>query len=132
MEGALKSFMLADAPIASLVGNRVNWARSPQGSASPRIVLYLVSGLRDMHMRGPSGLVSSRVQVDCLGLSYDSAKTVARAVETRLSGYQGTRGAIRFDGCFLIGERDDYFEADTTDKLFRTSLDFNIWYGASA
>lgn len=128
MEEALRSYLLAGADLSALVATRIHWVRSPQGAASPRIVLYRISGLRDMHMQGPSGLVASRVQVDCIGASYGSAKAVARAVETRLSGYSGTYDGLRFEGCFLIGERDDFEDTNTPDKLFRTSLDFNIWH----
>ena len=128
MEEALRNYLLAGAGLVSLVAARIHWVRSPQGSASPRIVLYRISGVRDMVMNGPSGLVSSRVQVDCIGASYSSAKTVARAVEGRLSGFSGTPGGVDFQGCFLIGERDDFEDTDTPDKLFRTSLDFNIWH----
>ena len=116
-----------DATLPSLVSNRIHWVRSPQGSVSPRIVLYRIAGLRDMRMDGPTGLVSSRVQADCFGTSYGSAKAVARALEARLSGYSGTTGGVEFQGAFLIGERDDFFDTETPDKLFRTSLDFNIW-----
>ena len=128
MEEALRTFLLASAGLTALVGQRVHWVRSPQGSASPRVVLYGISGVRDMRMDGPTGLVASRVQVDCLGASYGSAKAVARAVEARLSGYSGTASGIVFQGCFLIGERDDFEDTETPDKLFRTSLDFNIWH----
>jgi hypothetical protein len=129
MEEALLSYLLAASAVSSLVGTRINWVRSPQGVLSPRVVLTRVSGIRDMTLNsGPTGYVSSRVQVDCIGTSYGSAKSVARAIETRLSGYSGTTGGIRFEGCFLIGERDDYFDTDTPDKLFRTALDFNIWH----
>ena len=128
MEEALRTFLLAGTDLAALVGTRVHWVRSPQAAASPRIVLYRISGLRDMHMQGPSGLIASRVQVDCIGASYGSAKTVARAAEARLSGFSGSAGGITFQGCFLIGERDDFEDTDTPDKLFRTSLDFNIWH----
>lgn len=117
-----------DATLPSLVGTRIHWVRSPQAAALPRIVLYRISGARDMTMAGPSGLVASRVQVDCMGKTYASAKAVARAVERRLSGYSGTTGGITFQGAFLIGERDDYFDGETPDKIFRTSLDFTIWH----
>lgn len=128
MEEALVGYLLAGSSLATLVGTRIHWVRSPQGEASPRIVLYRVAGLRDMTLNnGPTGFVTSRVQVDCIGITYQSAKSVARAVEARLSGYSGVRNMIRFEGAFLIGERDDFFDTDTPDKLFRTSLDFNIW-----
>lgn len=128
MEEALREYLLAGAAVSALVGVRVHWVYSPQGSASPRIVLYRVGGLRNMRMSGPTGLVASRVQVDCIGRSYESAKTVARAAEARLSGYSGTHSGVVFQGCFLIAERDDYEDAETPDRLFRTSLDFNIWH----
>lgn len=129
MEEALLSYLLAASGITSLVGTRINWVRSPQGAVSPRVVLTRISGLRDMTLNnGATGYVTSRIQVDCIGTSYGSAKTVARAIEARLSGYSGTTGGIRFLGCFLIGERDDFFDTDTPDKVFRTAIDFNIWH----
>lgn len=129
MEEAFLNYLLAGSSLAALVGSRINWVRSPQGSSTPRIVLYKVSGLRDMTLNsGFTGYVTSRVQADCLGLTYSSAKTLARALEARVSGYSGTTGGIRFEGVFLIAERDDFSDADTPDKLFRTSLDFNVWY----
>ena len=128
MEEALVAYMLAGTSLAALVGTRINWVQSPQGSASPRIVLYKISGLRDMCMDGPTGFVSTRIQADCIGLTYASAKATARALEARISGYAGTTGGVRFEGIFLIGERDDFNDADTPDKLFRTSLDFNLWH----
>lgn len=128
MEEALQSLLLETDRLALLVGTRIHWGHSPQGTAYPRIVLYRISGLRDMTMQGPSGLVSSRVQVDCLGISYGNAKTIARAVEARLSGYSGTSLNIELQGCFLVGERDDFEDTNTPDKLFRTSLDFILWH----
>lgn len=127
MEEALVAYLLAGSSLAALVGTRIHWVRSPQGTVSPRVVLYRISGLRDMRMAGPTGLVSSRVQCDCIGTTYGSAKATARALEARLSGYSGTTGGIVFQGAFLVGERDDFFDTDTPDKLFRTSLDFNLW-----
>lgn len=127
MEEALVAYLLADTSLAALVGARIHWVRSPQGTVSPRIVLYRIAGARDMRMKGPTGLVASRVQCDCIGTSYGSAKATARALEARLSGYSGTRSNVVFQGAFLVGERDDFFDTETPDKLFRTSLDFNIW-----
>lgn len=128
MEEALVGYLLAGTALAAVVGNRINWVRSPQGVLSPRIVLYKVSGLRDMCFDGPTGFVTTRVQCDCISTTYNSAKAAARALEGRLSGYSGTTGGIRFEGAFLINERDDFFDAETPDKLFRTSLDFNVWH----
>lgn len=120
--------LLSSAALAAIVSKRIYWVRAEQGATPPRIVLHRISGNRDMHMGGPSGLVESRVQFDCYGTSYLSAKGVARAVEALLSGYSGTAGGTTFDGCFLVAERDQFEDTETADKLSRVSLDFIIWH----
>jgi len=73
---------------------------------------------------GRSGLLVSRVQVDCWGATFGSAKEVARAVETAITAQSFTQGAIRFDAILIDAERDD--TSDETTPLFRTSLDLII------
>jgi len=83
-----------------------------------------VSGTPDVHHAGASGLVVSRVQVDCWGASYGSAKAVARAVEAAITAQTFTQGATRFDVILIDSERDD--STDETTPLFRTSLDLMV------
>lgn len=124
MEAALIAKLLATAGVTALVSTRINWSRRPQGAALPAIVLHRVSGLPDVHHAGASGLVVSRVQVDCWGASYGSAKGVARAVETAITAQTFTQGATRFDVILIDSERDD--STDETTPLFRTSLDLMV------
>lgn len=128
MEESLVALLLAHAPLASLVGNRIHWLRAPQGVGLPYVTLQVITRIADMTHSGPSGLNFARVQVDCYGLTYASVKAVSRAVEGRLSGYRGTRNATVFDGIFKEGERDSYEHDASPDDLFRTSLDFTIWH----
>ena len=128
MEEALVAFLLADTALTALLGTNIYWMQKPQGVSTPVLVLTRISGTRDMQMLGPSGLVESRVQCDCDGLTYASAKNTARALRNRLSGFKGTQGVMTFHGCFLEAERDTFEDALTTDKIFRTSLDFMIWH----
>ena len=124
MEAALIAKLLATAGVTTLVGQRINWSRRAQGAALPAIVLHRVSGLPDVHHAGASGLVVSRVQVDCWAASYGAAKGVARAVETAITAQTFTQGAVRFDVILIDSERDD--STDETTPLFRTSLDLMI------
>lgn len=124
MEAALIAKLLATAGVTALVSTRINWSRRPQGAALPCIVLHRVSGLPDVHHAGASGLVVSRVQVDCWGASYGSAKAVARAVEAAITAQTFTQGATRFDVILIDSERDD--STDETTPLFRTSLDLMV------
>ena len=124
MEAALIAKLLATAGVTNLVSTRINWSRRPQGAALPAIVLQRVSGTPDVHHAGASGLVVSRIQVDCWAASYGSAKAVARAVETAVTAQTFTQGATRFDVILIDSERDD--STDETTPLFRTSLDLMV------
>ena len=124
MESALIAKLLASTAVTNLVSVRINWSRRPQGAALPAIVLHRIDGTPDVHHAGASGLVVSRVQVDCWGASYGSAKAVARAVETAITAQTFTQGATRFDVILIDSERDD--STDETTPLFRTSLDLMV------
>lgn len=128
MEEALVTLLMGTAALAALVGNRINWVQAVQGCAVPYVVLTRVSGTRDYKMTGPTGLVESRVQADCFGLTYASAKGVARKVEAALSGYSGAVGAVKFDGIFLATERDLFNDDESPAKRFAVSLDFMVWH----
>ena len=131
MEAALIAKLLATAGVTALVSTRINWGRRPQGEALPSIVLTRVSGIPDVHHAGASGLVASRVQADCWGSTYKTAKTVARAVETAITAQGFTQGAIRFDVILLDSERDDTFD-ESGVAYFRTSLDLMIRHASAS
>lgn len=128
MEQSLVAFLLASAGLTGLTGTRIHWVKAPPGVTAPYVVLTLVSSPRDMKMSGPSGLRMSRVQADCYGPTYASAKGVAQQVEARLSGYRGATGTTTFDGIFLDSERDGFEDDATPTDLHRVMLDFLIWH----
>lgn len=125
MEAALIAKLLATAGVTALVSTRINWSRRVQGEALPAIVLHRISGTPDVTHAGASGLVVSRVQVDCWGSTYSSAKAVARAVEAAITAQTFTQGAIRFDVILIDAERDDT-DDEAPETLFRTSLDLMV------
>lgn len=124
MEESMTALLLQHAPLSALVSSRVYWVRAPQGVLSPFVTLQVISGMPDVRHAGPSGFITTRVQADCYGLSYATAKSTARAVTDRLSGYRGTQGATIFDGIFKDAERDFFEDSATPEKLFRVSMDF--------
>lgn len=131
MEEQLIALLLGDAMLSGLVGNRIFWMKMEPNGSLPRIVLNVISDSADYNMNGVSGLRSSRVQIDCYGETYASAKSVSRAVDGVLSGYKGTSGAIKFDGIFLIDQRDAIEDDDAPDDLFGVSADYQIWHKES-
>lgn len=128
MEEALVAFLLADAALDALVGNRIYWVRRPQDEeALPTVVLTKISHNADYHMTAPSGLFQTRLQVDCWGETFASVTNTARAVKNILSGASFTQSGIDFQGCFLDNERQ-LFEDEEPTRLHRISMDFIIWH----
>ena len=125
MEAALINRLLASVDVTALVGQRITPGRRDQGGALPAIVLHRIDGQRDYHLAGASGLVSSRMQVDCWAATYGDAKRAARAVDAVMSGVRWTTGAVRIDAVLIADERDDTFDEDGT-ALYRTSLDLMV------
>lgn len=130
MEEALADHLLVQTGLTSVVGQRINWGRRDQGGPLPAIVLHLIDGPRDYHLAGPSGLIAARVQADCWGLTFNTAKSAARALEAVVTGARFTRSAVRFDGIFVIDEGDD--SQDLNGKpLFRTRLDLAVHHASA-
>jgi len=130
MQEDLTALLLADTAIAGLTGDgdRLYWNVKEQGKPDPSAVLYLISGVPDYHMQGPSGLVESRVQVDCRGDTVADALELARAIEARLSGYRGTVGTTKFMGIFKQSERSR-FDPDPAPGVHMHSADYQIFSG---
>lgn len=109
--------------LAPVAGGQRFWVRAPQGGKPPYVVLQRITGVRDYHGQGASGLVKSRVQIDCYAKTYFGVKDLARSVVTILSGYRG--GIIQ--GIFIDSERDlPAADAGDVTQLFRKSLDIII------
>ena len=128
MEEDLTALFLADAGISAEAGDRVNWAERPQEESLPAVILWKIGGSRDMTMDGPSGLVESRLQVDCWAADALTAKRLALAVINLLQNFKhSVHGGTSFQGGFIDGERDS-FENEAGSAYHRVTLDARIWH----
>lgn len=109
--------------LLSGLGWPVAWGGLGQGTALPRIALFIISGTDVVTQDGRAGETSGRVQVDCYGSTYAEAVAVSRAVVDALSGYHG--GPIK--GAALQSIRDLPIEGGG-DVIQRKSLDFAVTY----
>jgi hypothetical protein len=130
MEAALIARLLGTAGVAALIGGtRVYPGSRPQGDQLPAIVLNWISGAPVYTDDGEAGLASVRVQIDCWGETYSSAKDVAQAVRASLSAFQGTISGVTFQNILIEDERDDREDGlNDAQYLYRTNIDFIIWY----
>jgi hypothetical protein len=128
VEEAIIARLLGDAGVLALVSNRVFPVSRPQASTLPAVTVTRISGAPIMDDGGEAGLLDARIQIDCWGETYSSAKLLARAVLTSLSGFRGTVGATEFENVELDTERDSREGGGNAEAYeFRTSLDFFVW-----
>lgn len=120
----LRSFLLADSTISSLIGSRFYPGELPQDATLPAIVYSTISGYRPQSQEGPSGIVRLRIQIDCWAETYAGAEALAEAVRLRLNGYRGSAGSGEIKGAFFDSERD--LSDSETDRKAR-SVDYMIW-----
>lgn len=90
MEEDLRTFLVADAGVAAALGARLVWGARPQDEDLPCAVLFRITGSRDYHMAGGSGLIESIVQIDVWAATWLAAKQAARAVAEALKPLAGT------------------------------------------
>lgn len=122
----MRTHLAADAEVLALVADRIVWGSRPQGETLPCVVLHRITGARDYHLMGRSGLVESLVQIDCWAETWLAAKGVARAVGSALDSLV----TDPFQKAFLTSERDD-FEIDDGRSYHRTLLEARVWHADS-
>lgn len=124
---ALRTFLLEDANVQQLVGNRVYPVRLPQSNAKQTSIVYhRISETVDHTMSGASGLTEQRIQVDAWAKDQDTANETADAVKERIDGFRGAMGAVDVQAVFLDNGRDDY---DPAADLYRVSRDYLFYFG---
>ena len=106
LETAMRAYVLADAAIAAVVGQRMYPRGLPQGPTLPALVYLRVDTRREHDMDGPDGLPRPRVQVTAWAANVQAATELAALVRVRLDGYRGAWGDVTVGSCLCVGERD--------------------------
>lgn len=121
IEEELRTYLLADATIAGLIGTRLYPDILPQSPTMPALAYSVAGGVSVHSTDGASNLAGPRFQVDCWGATKNQAINLYNAVRKRLNGKR--TGNIQ--GAFLEGWRDLY---DPQPQLYRRIADFMVWH----
>jgi hypothetical protein len=117
--GAIARLRLLDvSPVTALVGTRIYALVLPQKGALPAIRVQQIGETQDAHLRGPTSLAVTRVQVDCVASTKAAAEAIEAAVHgdglgasaTGLHGWIGTLGSpeVSIDAVFPAGRREGH------------------------
>ncbi|KKM90811.1 hypothetical protein LCGC14_1234830 [marine sediment metagenome] len=125
----LHRHLLDDPVVGALVGTRVYPMVLPQNVTPPAISYLQTGGERSVHTGGSSGLANARVQISCWATTYLGSKALADAARLSLEAFSGELGGgggrTIVQGAFVSDEREFY---ESTVRLYRTDLDFEIWH----
>ncbi len=124
IEKAIRSILVNDSTVKAIT-TRCYPGKIPQDPTYPLIVYYKVTGMRDHHLQGPSGLAHPRFQVEAWATTYDAAKTLANAIRVALDGYKGTQGTVDIGSILMESERDTYEDAVLCHRVI---MDWFIWH----
>lgn len=134
--------VLRDAsPLTALVGTRIYNGTSGQHPVLPCVVVWTISEVRGLLLRGPDGLARARVQVESRATTKPVVDAVAAAVHgdglgAQASGLFGFIGAVGGSPAFHIvnvessGYREDY-DADQL-RQYWVQRDYMIHFRATA
>ncbi len=132
MEADFIDLLLDASGVTALVGTRVHWSVLPQSTDNPAVVLHKIDGVPDYTMAGPSGLVSSRVQIDVRGDSFASAISARDAIDSVLSGYAATQGDTILQGIFKLSERQGFEKPSGLPGYHKISTDWRVCHRPTA
>lgn len=117
--------ILQRSPAAGLAVGGIHLVRVAQDAIQPNIMLLQISGGRDYHHQGPSGLWDTLVRVYSRAQSDREAFQLGAAVVAALDRFRGPIGAASIQLAQHINSNSD-FNDDL--KTFRQIDDFRIHY----
>lgn len=106
----LRAFLMADATVAALIGNRLYQDHVPEGTKRPFAAYQITGSRRERCLDDAVGTspFSWTFNVDAVGDRRTDANNVRNAINGALDAYDGTFGDTTVDGVFCEDQSDDY------------------------
>lgn len=116
--------------VTALVGARIYKRKLPESPTMPAIVVQLISGPKDHHLRGTSGADRSRVQVDAyvsdaVADPGGECELVGAAIAAALDGKKFSVTGMRVTGALCVDSSGAYEAEDL--RLWRERQDYVVW-----
>lgn len=126
IEKAIRSLLQQAVNAAGYSANRTFPMLAPAETEYPFFVYQKISGARDHHLEGASGLAFPRIQIDAYATTYAAAKALFDQARRVLDGFRGTVAGVEIKSCLLDTERDLPAEerSPADSAIFRVSGDF--------
>ncbi len=127
----LRTLLVDDPTVSSLVGQRVYSDAAPQGSEFPFIILTVENGTADDCLDGPTGYFSDTVGFDVYSMSRKDSLAVWKAGWDQIVGYSGYNSVTIIDSVTQASgiAWDSYRLDDASDDLvYRCAQNLQVNY----
>jgi hypothetical protein len=128
METALRSRLKAHAPLAALVGTKIDWDERPQSNQLPGVTLQTINEPTDQNYQTVDGLQRVDVQVDVWARTSIERKAIKDAVKAAIIP-AGVFYGIRFTRGFAPS--GDSTERPEGALVFRSRIDLTFHYATA-
>ncbi len=133
MKDALTAYLLAQAPLTGVIGQRLSWNERPQAEGLPALGLARVSAGISYHHGGATKLERARVQADCWGRTGLDCEAVYAALRTAVEAMHEVRAGTMLDRGFI----EEPIDAPPEDLgggqiVHRIIVDFFVWHSRQA
>ena len=129
-EAVLRTALVGNAAVASLIGTRIYPVLAPATAALP-LVTWRRSGVqREQTLGSPMGLPRVSVEYSIYGTTYEQARQVADAMRVVLDGYGGTADNTTVRQTSLEDESDDFVTLAGADlpPVYQVTQRYDCWW----
>lgn len=126
----LKTLLLAQAPVAAIVGTRIYVTAAKQGTPRPYIV---IDRMRDEKFKGLDGVQTAKqaeIDIECWASTPGSAAALAKVVSDYLDDFKGVAGAETILAAHQLDDSDNYVTPTSGGEIteFVTILNLEFIY----
>lgn len=129
---AVRTYILSRPAVASLIGQRMYFDRLKQKAQLPACTISRVSESHDHTISNRSGMVFTRLQIECLSLNRLTSSEVAEAIyRSGIAAVKGVTNGLNIRGIDVEDGRRDYTIDDAKggdDHVYVTQFDLRISY----
>lgn len=129
---SVRSYMLTKTAITSLVGQRIYFVRRPQKSSVPSVTLFKSSEDHNHKLSTRSGIVWTRIQIECFSSLYVTSAELAEAIyKCGIDSVRGITHGVDIRGVQVEDGRRDYTLDDQNggdDHIYVSQFDLRICY----
>lgn len=129
---SVRSYLLSKSAITDLIGSRMYPDAMKKSATMPAVIYYVISSTHDHKMSDVAGMIHSRIEFDCYGMTRLEANEVADAIKScGITGYRGTTQGNFINGV-EIDSGDQYLNEAPTDgnqeHRYVTTFDLLVHY----